>query len=201
MSAKWKNFTKEQIEEFAKNSISYAALAEKLGYSATGGSGVKATKEAIEFYQIDISHFLGQGHNKNKFNYERFKYGNNIKSANMIDAIIHIRGHKCEKCQREIWEEQPIPLEVHHKDGDHLNNELENLELLCPNCHALTENWRGKNINSKKDIINEEQFVEALKLNKSVRQALISLGLTGAGGNYTRAYELINKYQIQHLMK
>lgn len=42
-----------------------------------------------------------------------------------------------------------------HKDGNHLNNELENLELLCPNCHALTENWRGKNKN-KKDIVSEE---------------------------------------------
>ena len=56
-------------------------------------------------------------------------------------------------------------------------------------------------IKNNKDIVSEEQFVEALKSNKSVRQALISLGLTGAGGNYARAYELINKYQIQHLMK
>ena len=199
--AKWKTFTKEQIEQFAKDSISYAGLAEKLGYSATGGSGVKATKEAINYYQIDISHFLGQGHNKNQFDYSRFQYGNNIKSANMIEAIVHLRGHKCEKCQREIWEEHLIPLEVHHKDGDHLNNELDNLELLCPNCHALTENWRGKNIGAKKEVISEEQFVDALQNNKSVRQALISLGLTGAGGNYARAYEIINKYHIQHLMK
>lgn len=200
MPAKWKKFTKEQIEEFAKNSLSYAALAKKMGYSANGGSGIKAIKEAISFYQIDISHFLGQNHNKNNFDYSRFKYGNNIKSIHMLDAIVYLRGHKCEKCQRETWEGQPIPLEVHHKDGDHLNNELENLELLCPNCHALTENWRGKNKN-KKDIVKEEQFVKALKLNKSIRQALISLGLTSAGGNYARAYELINKYQIQHLMK
>ena len=42
--------------------------------------------------------------------------------------------------------DQPIPTELHHKDGDSTNNELTNLELLCPNCHALTENYRGKNI-------------------------------------------------------
>ena len=83
-------------------------------------------------------------------------------------------------------------------DGD---NSLENLELLCPNCHALTENWRGKNIGNKKETVTEIEFVNALYNNKSIRQALISLGLTGAGGNYARAYEIVNKYQIQHLMK
>ena len=72
---------------------------------------------------------------------------------------------------------------------------------MCPNCHALTKNWRGKNINNKKEPISEEQFVKALQENKSVRQALLSLGLTGAGANYSRAYELVNKYNIQHLMK
>ena len=39
----------------------------------------------------------------------------------------------------------PIPLELHHKDGDRTHNELNNYELLCPNCHALTDSYRGKN--------------------------------------------------------
>lgn len=39
---------------------------------------------------------------------------------------------------------KPISLEVHHKDGDKENNESENLELLCPNCHSYTENYRGR---------------------------------------------------------
>ena len=119
----------------------------------------------------------------------------------MIKALVYLKGHQCEKCGNTKWLEQQIILEVHHKDGDHLNNVLENLELLCPNCHALTENWRGKNINSNKEPISEEQFVDALQKNKSVRQALLSLGLTGAAANYSRAYELVNKYNIQHLMK
>jgi hypothetical protein len=34
-------------------------------------------------------------------------------------------------------------LELHHKDGDRTNNILSNIELLCPNCHALTDNYRG----------------------------------------------------------
>ena len=120
----------------------------------------------------------------------------------MKQAIIYLRGHRCELCLNTEWQNLPIPLEVHHLDGEHLNNELENLQLLCPNCHALTENWRGKNINkTNKETISEEKFVEALQNNKSVRQALISLGLTGAGGNYDRAYDLINKYDIKHLKR
>ena len=60
-----------------------------------------------------------------------------------------IKPHKCECCGSETWLEQPIPLEVHHKDGDRSNNTLENFELLCPNCHALTDSYRGKNSRKK----------------------------------------------------
>lgn len=53
---------------------------------------------------------------------------------------------KCERCGNTTWEGQVIPLELHHKDGNKNNNSLENLQLLCPNCHALTPTYRGKNI-------------------------------------------------------
>ena len=39
---------------------------------------------------------------------------------------------------------EEIPLELHHKDGDHSNNSISNFEILCPNCHAFTENYRGR---------------------------------------------------------
>ena len=53
--------------------------------------------------------------------------------------------YKCECCGNTEWMGHPIPLEVHHKDGDRNNNTLENFELLCPNCHAFTDSYRGKN--------------------------------------------------------
>lgn len=114
-----------------------------------------------------------------------------------------MRGHQCENYKLTNWLNKPIPLEIHHKDGDHLNNDLENLQLLCPNCHAFTENYRGKNIvkEKRKETISEDKFVEALQNNKSIRQALLSLGLSGAGANYERAYSLIQQYDIQHLKK
>ena len=56
-----------------------------------------------------------------------------------------IKPHKCENCGLEEWMGQPIPLELHHVDGDKTHNELSNYQLLCPNCHALTNSYRGKN--------------------------------------------------------
>lgn len=44
--------------------------------------------------------------------------------------------YKCECCGLTEWLGEPIPLELHHKDGNHFNNELDNFQLLCPNCHA-----------------------------------------------------------------
>jgi hypothetical protein len=57
-----------------------------------------------------------------------------------------LREHRCERCSRTEWEGRPIPLELDHVDGDRRNNEPSNLRLLCPNCHALTPTYRGRNI-------------------------------------------------------
>ena len=57
-----------------------------------------------------------------------------------------LKEHKCECCGLTTWLNKPIPLELHHKDGDRYNNVLENFELLCPNCHAFTDSYRGKNV-------------------------------------------------------
>jgi len=60
--------------------------------------------------------------------------------------------NKCEKCG---WGEKnehtnKIPLQIHHVDGNCLNNKEENLELLCPNCHSLTNNFGKRNKNVTK---------------------------------------------------
>ena len=58
----------------------------------------------------------------------------------------HIKDSKCECCGLSEWNNLPIPLELHHKDGNRTNHKLENLMLLCPNCHAQTDTYRAKNI-------------------------------------------------------
>lgn len=56
-----------------------------------------------------------------------------------------IKEYKCECCGRRTWLGNPIPLELHHKDGNHNNNTISNYQLLCPNCHAFTDSYRGRN--------------------------------------------------------
>jgi len=51
----------------------------------------------------------------------------------------------CDNCFNTEWLGELIPLELHHKDGDSTNHILSNLMLLCPNCHAQTDTYRGKN--------------------------------------------------------
>lgn len=59
--------------------------------------------------------------------------------------ILFTRQYKCQSCNRTRWLNLPISLEVHHIDGNHKNNQENNLQLLCPNCHSLTNTYRNKN--------------------------------------------------------
>jgi len=70
-----------------------------------------------------------------------------VKSPILKQKLIRdgIKEAKCEICGLTIWLGKPIPLELHHKDGNHHNNNLENLQILCPNCHAQQPNNAGKN--------------------------------------------------------
>ncbi len=100
---------------------------------------------------------------------------------------------KCNRCGLNSWLDQKLTLELEHKDGNSQNNDRENLECLCPNCHSLTETWRGRQSNRYKKIserISDEDFIFALKNTKTIRQALIVLGMAAKGANYKRAYEL-----------
>lgn len=200
---KWEKFSKDEIEQFVKESKSYAQLASRIGYdkAANNGSAYRAVHQMIDELSLDTSHFTGQGWNKDNFDFSRFKYGKKIKTAAALKAIASIRGYKCENCGLEEWQGQQIPLEIHHIDGDELNSDLNNLQILCPNCHALTNNYKGRNINSGIMAVSDEDLVKALNEYPNIRQALIAVGLTGKGGNYIRANELIQKYQIKKYLQ
>lgn len=196
---KWEKFSKEEIEQFVKDSTSYAQLARKIGYDvkSSNGSAYRAVHQMIDELNLDTSHFTGQGWNKDNFDYSRFCYGKSIKTACALPAIAVLRGYKCECCGLSEWMGKEITLEVHHEDGDSLNNELDNLQLLCPNCHSMTDNWRGKGIKKKNvEPIDDETLKNALLASKNIRQALIALNLSPKGGNYNRAKEIIKKYDI-----
>ncbi len=172
-----------------------------MGYKCQGGNITRVPKEILEEYpDIDTSHFTGQTWNKGKDSYELLSHDYQGRRDTIKRALINKRGRKCECCGLSTWQDKEIPLEVHHINGNNRDNDVDNLLLLCPNCHALTDSYRGKNVgqysNSK---VSDEEFIQALQHSQSIRQALLSLGLTPKGANYDRAYNLIAKNNIEHL--
>lgn len=69
-----------------------------------------------------------------------------IKSSELKYKLLRdgLKDYRCEKCGLDTWLNEEIPLELHHKDKNHYNNSLDNLLILCPNCHALEENRHTK---------------------------------------------------------
>lgn len=67
--------------------------------------------------------------------------------------LIKENGHRCSMCLNSEWLGKPIPLEADHIDGDHSNTRKENFRLLCPNCHAFTPTYKGKNCNRNAPVV------------------------------------------------
>ena len=88
---------------------------------------------------------------------------------------------------------EPISLELDHINGDSFNNDVNNLRLLCPNCHSITNTFRGRNKNTGRVKVSDETLLEALQREPNIRQALISVKLSPKGGNYVRASKLMNQ--------
>ena len=149
---KLRKFTEQQLRDAVVGSVSIREVLEKLSVVAAGGN-YKTIQKAIQEFQIDTSHLLGRASNRGKkFGSRRDiqEYLSNnmtIQSYKLKNRLLKegLLERKCNCCNNTEWLNEPIALELHHKDGNHLNNELNNLELLCPNCHAFTDNYRGKN--------------------------------------------------------
>ena len=107
--------------------------------------------------------------------------------------IIVDQNNTCNHCGITEWRGRPITLEIDHIDGISDNNTRENLEGLCPNCHSITDTWRGRNkpsINGNTKI-SDSELLEALESSPNIRQALLLVGLAAKGDNYKRAKKLL----------
>lgn len=71
--------------------------------------------------------------------------GKHTSTNSLRRSLIIERGHKCETCKIDNWQGSPVNLTLHHVDGDANNNTIENLKLLCWNCHSMTSNYGRKN--------------------------------------------------------
>jgi hypothetical protein len=101
----------------------------------------------------------------------------------------------CNKCGISEWQGFKIPLELEHKDGNSTNNVRENLEGLCPNCHSITDTWRGRNKPSKNgvNIVTDEFLLQCLTETNNIRQGLLKAGLSAKGNNYARSKKLLGR--------
>lgn len=148
-------YHKDNLEQIVRESYSFAEVLRKIGLRDVG-SNFKTIKKYIGEYNIDTSHFRGQTWNKGMgyTDYAAYNKLENILKENtnfQSDVLKYrlvkegLKQWKCEKCGNEgIWEGQKLVLELHHINGNHYDNRLENLQILCPNCHSQTDNFRNR---------------------------------------------------------
>ena len=147
-------YTKQWLEELCKESTSYRQVLEKAGRSQ-GGSTSNTLKKKIQEFNIDISHFNIKNQNdREKYSLEEVFCKDSPVTQKMLRGYVtrhNILEYKCEKCGCDgHWQNGIISLEIDHINGDNKDNRIENLHYLCPNCHALTETYRGRNIGRSK---------------------------------------------------
>lgn len=140
-------YTEEDLRNAAAQSYTIANVLRLLGIKQAGGSQSHIKKMLLR-YNIDTSHFTGQASNKG------LKAGNRRTADQILvqrqphqlkEAVLALRRAMlesgvplaCKMCGLGVlWNNKPIVLEIDHIDEDFLNNRLENLQFLCPNCHS-----------------------------------------------------------------
>lgn len=148
-------YTKETLEEAVKTSKSISQVLRKIGLSTSGGNHSHIAKK-IRYFEINTSHFTGQGWNRGNISNNRKKAneilvltpGKRTKGHQLTRAMVESDiPHKCAECDtKPHYNGKPLTLQVDHKNGNWEDNTLENLRFLCPNCHSQTPTFGAKNI-------------------------------------------------------
>jgi hypothetical protein len=164
MASKLYNFSPEQLQSLLDSSNAYTDILRAAGINSS--SSTNTLKRIINEYKLDTSKF-----EENRKVYKQQMAKKSLCSEYDIESKLHkntkVQSHKlrnklielgykenkCELCNISEWMGKPVKLQLHHIDGDHDNNELSNLQILCPNCHSMTDNFGV--YNSKRVIKNK----------------------------------------------
>lgn len=156
---KFNKKTKEEMEEIVRNASDWLDIITGLGYRSY--HNVPKIKNKLDKMNISYSHIKKEypiDKRTGKYGYSgKAKYDLNeiliedSMYSNMkwlFQRLKNERGweHKCSVCGLLEWNGKPIPLEIDHINGVHSDNRIENIRAICPNCHAQTHNYKGKNM-------------------------------------------------------
>lgn len=153
-----RTYTDEQLIQVVPKVFSIAKLLSALNLRPAGGN-YATIKRRIKELDLDTSHFRGQAWlsgmkfqvNKPKPLAEILVRGSVYQSSLLKKRLIEtgLRRACCEICGLQSWQGGPPPLELDHINGRSDDNRLDNLRIICPNCHALTSTYRAKNRSSQ----------------------------------------------------
>lgn len=148
------SWTDEQLAEAVRTSDTMSQVGRRLGYRPNGGIH-RMLVGHVRRLGLDTSHFTGQAWAKGRSVVSRTALP--LEQILVQNSTYYSSGHlrrrliaagmkpaHCEHCGLDEWQGRPLPLALDHINGDHLDNRLENLRILCPNCHALTDTWCGR---------------------------------------------------------
>lgn len=148
------SYTEKQLREAVTNNRSARAAMLSLGLSATG-AGYKPFMRLIKILSIDTTHWLGQAYlkgqkhkwNKTKALKEILVLGVEYQSYKLKRRLLTggLLLNECQVCKITTWLGQSLNLHLDHINGNPTDNRLENLRLLCPNCHSQTATYCGRN--------------------------------------------------------
>ena len=145
----------ERIKEVIPQCINFTEVLEMLSIPRQGNNS-NTLKRLLDENNIDYSHFTGRARVYNNTSTSISEYLSNrakITSGKLRIKLLAegLKENKCEICGITKWLGNPIVCQLHHIDGNNQNNNLENLQILCPNCHSQTENYCGSaNVNKTK---------------------------------------------------
>lgn len=178
--------SKEEFQSMAKSVNTKKALRRLTKYQS------KEINHFIEEYQIDISHFLPSkaGHPLEDYLDNKFPISSHKLRIKLIEESI--KEARCEKCTETHWLGQPIPLQLHHINGNHNDNRLLNIKIFCPNCHSLEPNHCGKDGQTKK--FDLDKYKDAIISSRNTAEVCKKLNLRDTGANYKMIERLKEKY-------
>lgn len=148
--------TDEQFIEACNKSQSRQQTLRILGLDCFNGQNVRWSIAKLGSLQVNTAHWLGQGHLRGKthnwgcaqpLNEILVKNSHYTSSYSLKYRLIksNMLKNECSFCKISTWKDKPLSLHLDHINGCRTDNRLNNLRLLCPNCHSQTDTYCGKN--------------------------------------------------------